>query len=187
MNITQILDTVWEVEHFFLDFDAIKQSYRSSQTPWRSEYPNRLLTPYSDAPDLQTQLSKLLPEVQRIVNQQLKPQVAYTSLDLSGSRIMMHRLHPDIRCFVQVCMSDVEYPELATHFCVDSVFNATHTQDYENIDQFQTNQLQAVSYRPNTAYVFLNQPRLFMGTKNTVPANMCRETFNLHFTSANPS
>ena len=187
MNITQILDTVWEVENFFPDFDAIKQSYRSSQTPWRSEYPNRLLTPYSDTPDLQTQLSKLLPEVQRIVNQQLKPQVAYTSLDLSGSRIMMHRLHPDIRCFVQVCMSDVEYPELATHFCVDSVFNATHTQDYENIDQFQTNQLQAVSYRPNTAYVFLNQPRLFMGTKNTVPANMCRETFNLHFTSANPS
>jgi hypothetical protein len=108
--------------------------------------------------------------------------VAYVSLDLSGSQIMMHRLHPDIRCFVQVCMSDQEQPDLATHFCTDSQLNDQHPQDYENISCFRLDQLQAVSYRPNTAYVFLNQPRIFMGTRCLVPANTQRETFNLHFT-----
>ena len=183
MNTHQVLDTVWEVDNFLPNFQIIKDVYRSGKTPWQSEYSNRLLTPYSSTPDLQTQLQKLLPKIQNIVGQPLTTQVAYVSLDLSGSRIMMHRLHSDIRCFVQVCMSDIECSDLATHFCIDAEFNADHNQDYENIDRFQDKQLLAVSYKPNTAYIFLNQPRIFMGTKHAVPANIVRETFNLHFGS----
>ena len=183
MNARQVLDTVWEVDNFFSDFQTIKDSYRSSKTPWHSEYNNRLLTQYSNTPDLQTQLGKILPAVQHIVGHLLITHIAYASLDLSGSQIMMHRLHPDIRCFVQVCMSDTECADLATHFCIDAEFNANHNQDYENIEHFRPEQLASVSYKPNTAYVFLNQPRIFMGTKHAVPANMVRETFNLHFGS----
>ena len=183
MKAQQVLETVWEVDNFFPDFQRVKNLYRTGQTPWHSEYPNRLLTPYSNTPELQTQLEKLLPDIQNIVGQTLEPQVAYASLDLSSSRIMMHRLHPDIRCFVQVCMSDVECVDLATHFCIDSNFNNNHNQDYEAIDNFESGKLLAVSYRPNTAYILLNHPRIFMGTKNTVPPNMARETVNLHFGS----
>lgn len=80
-------------------------------------------------------------------------------------------------------MSDVECVDLATHFCIDSNFNNNHNQDYEAIDNFESGKLLAVSYRPNTAYILLNHPRIFMGTKNTVPPNMARETVNLHFGS----
>ena len=80
-------------------------------------------------------------------------------------------------------MSDVEYVNLATHFCIDDEFNAKHNQDYESIDNFKSEQLRAVSYKPNTAYILLNHPRIFMGTKNTVPQNAVRETLNLHFGS----
>jgi hypothetical protein len=188
MNIAhEVMPGVWEIEDFFDDFEQLKQSYRGNQTAWRAEYPNRLLTPWDQTPDLQSRMRALQPEIERIVSQALSPQVAYVSLDLSGCRIMMHRLHPDIRCFVQVCMADQEQPDLATHFCTDHAVNETHSQDYEDISCFRPEQLQAVSYRPNTAYVFLNQPRVFMGTRCVVPANTQRETFNLHFCSPLPA
>ena len=60
--------------------------------------------------------------------------------------------------------------------------NANYPQDYESFRIFRPEQVQAVSYRPNTGYVFLNYPRQFMGTANPVPANSIRETVNLHFT-----
>lgn len=183
MKIQQVLPTVWEIDDFFPDFSELRNSYRTNQTPWQSQYPNRLLNPYDKTPELQKRLQSLLPEIQDIVGQPLQTQVAYSSLDLSGCRIMMHRLHSDIRCFVQICMADAEAPELATHFCVDADVNATYHQDYEDISYFKPNQLVAMQYKPNTGYVFLNQPRMFMGTKNIVPPNMLRETFNLHFGS----
>jgi len=188
MNIAhEVMPGVWEIDNFFDDFEQLKQSYRGNQTAWRAEYPNRLLTPWDQTPELQSRMRELQPEIEHIVGQALSTQVAYVSLDLSGCRIMMHRLHPDIRCFVQVCMADQEQPDLATHFCTDSQVNAEYSQDYEDISYFRPNQLQAVSYRPNTAYVFLNQPRIFMGTRCLVPANTQRETFNLHFSRPLPT
>jgi hypothetical protein len=183
----KIMPQVWEIEDFFDDFDQLKQSYRGNQTVWRAEYPNRLLTPWDQSPNLQTRLRDLQPTIEHIVGQDLSPQVAYVSLDLSGSRIMMHRLHSDIRCFVQVCMADQEQPDLATHFCTDTQINSEYPQDYEDISCFQPDQLQSVRYRPNTAYVFLNQPRIFMGTRHLVPANAQRETVNLHFSHPLPT
>jgi len=183
LKVRQILPNVWEVDNFFPDFSELRNSYRTNQTPWKSQYPNRLLNPYSDTPELQKRLTALQPDIESVVGQPLQPQVAYSSLDLSGCRIMMHRLHADIRCFVQVCMADAESTDIATHFCIDDQINAEHTTDYEDISFFKPEQLVRVNYRPNTGYVFLNQPRLFMGTKNLVPANMLRETFNLHFGS----
>ena len=35
-----------QIEDFFPDFDQIKESYRSNNTLWTSQYPNRLLTPW---------------------------------------------------------------------------------------------------------------------------------------------
>lgn len=183
MQVTQVLDTVWEIENFFPDFDQIKQSYRSNSTPWTSQYPNRLLTPYNQDSPVNNLVKTYHTIVENIIGQSLQPQVSYASLDLSGSQIMMHRLHPDIRCFVQICMADKEQPELATNFCVDPNINLHHPQDYESFRFFQSDQLKAVRYKPNTAYVFLNQPRLFMGTAFAVPDNSVRETVNLHFAS----
>jgi hypothetical protein len=145
-----------------------------------------LLTPWESTPELQQIILTVHAQIEQIVAHSLDPQVAYASLDLADSKIMMHRLHTDIQCFVQVCMASESCAKLATHFCTDSNINLTHTRDYENINFFRDDQLCAVSYRPNTAYIFLNQPRMFMGTKNAVPANMLRETFNLHFGHRRP-
>jgi hypothetical protein len=184
LKITQVLDTVWEIENFFPDFDQVKQSYRSNDTPWTSQYPNRLLTPWDRPCAVNNLVNKYCGTISNLVGQTLQPQVSYASLDLGGSQIMMHRLHPDIRCFVQVCMADQEQAELATNFCTDADMNANYLQDYESFRIFKPDQVQAVSYQPNTAYVFLNHPRRFMGTAIAVPANSIRETVNLHFALA---
>lgn len=184
MKITQVLDTIWEIDNFFPDFQQIKESYRSNNTPWTSQYPNRLLTPWDQPCAVNDLVKEYCSTITDIVGQPLQPQVSYASLDLGGSQIMMHRLHPDIRCFVQVCMADQEQPELATNFCIDAEMNSNYPQDYESFRVFKPKQVQAVSYRPNTAYVFLNHPRKFMGTANPVPTNMIRETINLHFALA---
>lgn len=181
MKITQVLDTVWEIENFFSDFDHAKQSYRGNDTPWTSQYPGRLLTPWDQPCAVNDLVKTYCSAIVDVVGQPLQPQVSYASLDLAGSQIMMHRLHSDIRCFVQICMADQEQPELATNFCTDANMNANHPQDYESFRMFRTEQVQAVSYQPNTAYVFLNHPRRFMGTAIAVPANSVRETINLHF------
>jgi hypothetical protein len=181
LKITQVLDTVWEIENFFSDFDHAKQSYRGNDTPWTSQYPGRLLTPWDQPCAVNDLVKTYCSAIVDVVGQPLQPQVSYASLDLAGSQIMMHRLHSDIHCFVQICMADQEQPELATNFCTDANMNANHPQDYESFRMFRTEQVQAVSYQPNTAYVFLNHPRRFMGTAIAVPANSVRETINLHF------
>ena len=87
MKIQQVLPTVWEIDDFFPDFSELRNSYRTNQTPWQSQYPNRLLNPYDKTPELQKRLQSLLPEIQDIVGQPLQTQVAYSSLDLSDAEL----------------------------------------------------------------------------------------------------
>jgi hypothetical protein len=175
-----LLDNVWVIPNFFQDFNQIKSSYRSGNQLWHSQYPNRLLTPWDSNKDIQQILSMLPYKIATLTREHFETQVGYASIDLSGNQIMMHRLHPDIGCFVQVCMSDTVNNEIGSVFCTNENVNKNHPTDYADISEFVQSDLLPVAYEPNTAWIMINRPRRFFGTLNPVPANTFRETLNFH-------
>lgn len=186
-NAQQILPTVWRLPDFFLDPESVQCSYRGNQQAWTTQYPNRLLTPWGSNAVLESALAAAPELIRQLTGIQVQPQVIYSSLDLSGSQIMMHRLHPDIRCFIQISMGQEPAPEMSTVFCNNPKVNAEHPTDYADISEFVPTDLVKTKYRPNEAWLMINDPRCFFGTAYTVAPNSVRETVNLHFGAELPA
>jgi hypothetical protein len=186
-NAQQILPTVWRLPDFFLDQESVQRSYRSAEQPWTTQYPNRLLTPWGSNAVLESALAAAPALIKQLTGYDVQPQVIYSSLDLSGSQIMMHRLHPDIRCFIQVFMGTESAPEMSSVFCNNLIVNAEHLADYADISEFNPADLVKIKYRPNEAWLMINQPRTFFGTAYEVAPNSVRETVNLHFGAILPA
>ena len=186
-NAQQILPTVWRLPDFFLDFESVRHSYRSLDQSWTTQYPNRLLTPWGSNATLESALAQAPALIKQLTTHAVQPQVIYSSLDLSGSKIMMHRLHPDIRCFIQVFMGTEPAPEMSSVFCNNLMVNAEHPEDYADISEFKPEDLVKIKYRPNEAWLMINQPRCFFGTAHAVASNAVRETVNLHFGAELPA
>lgn len=186
-NAQQILPTVWRLPDFFLAPESVQRSYRSSEQPWTTQYPNRLLTPWGSNAVLESALAAAPELIKQLTGHDVQPQVIYSSLDLSGSQIMMHRLHPDIRCFIQVFMGSEPAPEMSSVFCNNLNVNAEHPEDYADISEFDPADLVKIKYRPNEAWLMINHPRTFFGTAYPVAPNSVRETVNLHFGSELPA
>lgn len=186
-NAQQILPTVWRLPDFFLDSESVQRSYRSNQQPWITQYPNRLLTPWGSNSVLESGLAQAPDLIRQLTGHEVQPQVIYASLDLSGSQIMMHRLHPDIRCFIQVFMGQDPAPEMSSVFCNNLQVNSEHPADYADISEFDPADLVKTKYRPNEAWLMINEPRTFFGTAYEVAPNAVRETVNLHFGSVLPA
>ena len=185
-NARQVLPQVWHLPDFFLDPDSARDSYRTNEQPWTSQYPNRLLTPWNSNSKIDQALAQAPELIKSIVGQGVTTQVGYASLDLSGSQIMMHRLHPEIRAYIQIYMG-ADSPDLNTVFCSNSAVNAANTPDYADISEFKAEDLVRVEYRYNHAWLMLNEPRCFFGTAKRVPPNQVRETICLHFAAELPS
>ena len=186
-NAQQILPTVWRLPDFFLDFDSVQRSYRDPEQKWTTQYPNRLLTPWGSNTTLESALAQAPEQIKQLTNCSVQPQVIYSSIDLSGSQIMMHRLHPDIKCFIQVFMGTEPAPEMSSVFCNNLTVNAEHSEDYADISEFKSEDLVKIKYRPNEAWLMINQPRCFFGTAYEVAPNSVRETVNLHFGAELPA
>lgn len=186
-NAQQILPTVWRLPDFFLDLESARRSYRSGEQAWTTQYPNRLLTPWGSNAVLESALAQAPALIKQLTGHSVQQQVIYSSLDLSGSQIMMHRLHPDIRCFIQVFMGSEPAPEMSSVFCNNLKVNAEHSADYADISEFKPEDLVKIKYRPNEAWLMINQPRTFFGTAYEVAPNSVRETVNLHFGAELPA
>ena len=186
-NAQQILPTVWRLPDFFLDFDSVQRSYRGPEQKWTTQYPNRLLTPWGSNVTLESALSQAPALIKQLTTHAVQQQVIYSSIDLSGSQIMMHRLHPDIRCFIQVFMGTEPAPEMSSVFCNNLMVNSEHSADYADISEFNPADLVKIKYRPNEAWLMINQPRTFFGTAYKVAPNAVRETVNLHFGAELPA
>ncbi len=186
-NAQQILPTVWRLPDFFLDYESVQRSYRSAEQAWTTQYPNRLLTPWGSNAMLESALSQAPDQIKQLTGQAVQQQVIYSSIDLSGSQIMMHRLHPDIRCFIQVFMGAEPAPEMSSVFCNNLTVNADHPEDYADISEFKPEDLVKIKYRPNEAWLMINTPRTFFGTAYEVAPNSVRETVNLHFGAELPT
>lgn len=185
-NARQVLPQVWHLPDFFLDFESVR-TYRSNSQPWTAEYPNRLLTPWGSNQEIESVLTAAPAHIQQLTGHAVTTQVGYASIDLSGSRIMMHRLHPDIGAYIQVFMGQEPAPEMCSVFCCDPDMNANHEPDYADISEFRSDQLIKIKYRPNDAWLMINQPRCFFGTAFTVAPNSVRETICLHFATELPT
>lgn len=181
----QILPQVWHLPDFFLDPELVRTSYRTAQQPWTSQYPDRLLTPWGSNAKIESALQQAPELIKSVTGHTVATQVGYASLDLSGSRIMMHRLHPEIGAYIQVYMGSSSL-DLNTVFCGNSDVNAADTPDYADISEFHAQDLVSVDYRFNHAWLMINQPRCFFGTAHRVPANQVRETLCFHFAAELP-
>lgn len=175
---------LWSVENFFSQeqFRDIKNQYRKNRTSFNMQYDDRLLTPWSDTPELQRVVQEYTPMISDLIEQKLSPQVAYVSVDLAGSSIMMHRLHPDIFVQVQICMAEESDPRMSFCFCRDIAINESSELDYKPSRPITRHDVDVVTYQPNLASVYVNDPRGFVGMLSVVPPNTVREVLVLSYT-----
>jgi hypothetical protein len=179
-------DQLWTVKNFFSQdrFQEIRRLYRKTRVNMSMQYDDRILTSWSDSPDLQEVVRAEQSRMEEITKQKLEPQVAYVSVDLSGSSIMMHRLHQDIFVQTQIVMSDVADARMDFAFCINHQINQDSEIDYQPVTRITRHDVELVPYEPNTASVYLNHPRGFVGMLGVVPPNSVREVLILSYTRA---
>ena len=187
MITTAIPGQLWTVKNYFSPdrFREIRNLYRKTRVNMSMTYDDRILTSWSDSPELQKIVRSEQGRIEEITRQKLEPQVAYASIDLSGSSIMMHRLHPDIFVQVQIAMSDAPDARMEFAFCVNAQINQYSEIDYQPLRMISRRDVELVPYEPNTASVYVNEPRGFCGMLGCVPANSVREVLILSYTREN--
>jgi len=184
MIATNIPGQLWTAKNFFSpdQFRDIRNLYRKTRINMSMTYDDRILTSWSDSPELQEIVRSEQSRIEEITKQKLAPQVAYASIDLSGSSIMMHRLHPDIFVQVQVVLSDTPDVRMEFAFCMNAQINRESELDYKPIRQITRRDVELVPYEPNTASIYVNEPRGFVGMLGRVPPNSVREVLVLSYT-----
>lgn len=186
MSVEQLNSQVWQVADFFSkeQFQYIRNSYRKSRQAFTMQYDNRILTPWADSPELQAVVQEETNRVSEIVGRKLAPQVGYISIDLSDTRLMMHRLHPDIYVQLNICMGDQVDYNMGYSYCVDAEINEKSEIDYQPNRRIYPHDCVTTPYVPNMASVYLSEPRSFVGMLNLIPANTVREVLVLSYTRA---
>lgn len=183
MTVTELVpNQYWTIKDFFgrEKLQQVKSLYRENRMAFNMVYDNRLLTDYNTTPELQEIVANYAPYISNLVGVELKPQVAYVSIDLPGSRIMMHRLHSDIAVQMQVPMGGF-HDYLGYSICTDAEINSAVGEDYRPVRAITKANTVTAEYYPDTANVFFNQPRAFVGMLDSVPANHIREVLVMSY------
>jgi hypothetical protein len=110
--------------------------------------------------------------------------VAYISIDLAGSSIMMHRLHSDIYVQVQIVLGETSDAMMDFAFCHEAEVNQTSELDYQPNRRLTRHDVDLAHYQPNSASIYVNEPRGFVGMLGHVPKNTVREVLVLPQKSA---
>ena len=186
MTHTLVTGQLWSVTDYFdsVRFQHIRNLYRKTRINMSMTYDDRILTAWSDSPELQEVVRIEQSRIEEITQRRLAPQVAYVSVDLSGSSIMMHRLHPDIFVQVQIAMCDTPDARMEFAFCTNNQINQDSEIDYRPLRSISRHDVELVPYAPNTASIYVNEPRGFCGMLGRVPANSVREVLILSYTRA---
>jgi hypothetical protein len=184
MNYYRVNSQLWLTDSFFSPerFAEIKNLYRNNRVPFNMQYDNRLLTPWDSTPELQEIVQQQTNQISTIVGQPLSPQVAYVSIDLAGSSIMMHRLHPDIYVQVQIVLGETSDAMMDFAFCHEAEVNQTSELDYQPNRRLTRHDVDLAHYQPNSASIYVNNPRGFTGMLGRVPQNTVREVLVLSYT-----
>lgn len=184
MNCYRVNSQLWLTDKFFTPerFAEIKNLYRNNRVPFTMQYDNRLLTPWDSTPELQEIVQQHTEQISNLVGQPLSPQVAYISIDLAGSSIMMHRLHSDIYVQVQIVLGETSNAMMDFAFCHEADVNQTSELDYQPNRRLTRHDVDIAHYQPNSASIYVNEPRGFVGMPGRVPDNTVREVLVLSYT-----
>ena len=184
MNYYRVNSQLWLTDSFFSPerFTEIKNLYRNNRVTFNMQYDNRLLTPWDSTPELQEIVQQETNQISSIVGQPLSPQVAYVSIDLAGSSIMMHRLHSDIYVQVQIVLGETADAMMDFAFCHEAEVNQTSELDYQPNRRLTRHDVDIAHYQPNSASIYVNEPRGFVGMTSQVPKNTVREVLVLSYT-----
>jgi hypothetical protein len=81
-------------------------------------------------------------------------------------------------------MADAPDTRMEFAFCIDRKVNVDSEIDYQPIRRITRRDVELAPYEPNTASVYLNEPRGFVGMLGQVPSNSVREVLVLSYARA---
>ena len=95
-----IPDQLWLIRDFFPQeqYAFVRNLYRKAENnALKMIYDNRLLTDWSETREPNDICATWAPFFSELADIELKPQVGYVDITLSHAKIMMHRIHSDIK------------------------------------------------------------------------------------------
>jgi hypothetical protein len=180
-----IPDQLWLIRDFFPQeqYAFVRNLYRKAENnALKMIYDNRLLTDWSETREPNDICATWAPFFSELAGIELKPQVGYVDITLSHAKIMMHRIHSDIKLQVQIplCTEAADTNQYA--FCIeDAVNNVDGENDHSPVRNIEHDECLYVPHEPRSAIVYQNNPRIFNGMMNSIPENSIRETLWLNY------
>ena len=175
---------LWLIRDFFPleQYSFVRKLYRNAEnTKVKMLYDNRLLTDWSETREPNDICALWAPYFSELAGIELKPQVGYIDITLSHAKIMMHRIHSDIKLQVQIPLCTIAVDTNQYAFCVeDAVNDATGKNDHSPARNIESSECVYVPHEPRSAIVYQNNPRIFNGMMNSIPENSIRETLWLN-------
>lgn len=179
------VDSLWILKNFLNPavYQQVKHEIRHAPAQWHSNYGNRHVSENGDYPILKELGSRLIAHLNHLMQAELRLMAVRTYVDFSNSYIFPHL---DAKLFavnVQLYMTDLDYPELGTQFCVNPVLNAeaelldpvaVSANVYDEQDFF------TVPFRTNWGYINDNRQRKIHKTLS-VPNGTIRESVHFNY------
>jgi len=180
-----IPDQLWLIRDFFPQeqYAFVRNLYRKAENnKLQMVYDNRLLTNWAETKEPNDICASWAPYFRDLCGVNLKPQVGYVDITLSHAKIMMHRIHRDIKFQVQIPLCTMAADTNRYAFCTsDEVNTAIGENDHSPSRNIAANECVYVPHEPRSAIAYLNNPRIFNGMMNSIPENSMRETLWLNY------
>ena len=182
---TIIPDQLWLIRDFFPQeqYAFVRDLYRKAENnKLQMVYDNRLLTNWAETKEPNDICAHWAPYFSDLCGFNLKPQVGYVDITLSHAKIMMHRIHRDIKLQVQIPLCTTSLASNQYAFCTsDDVNTVIGENDHSLSRAIAADECVYVPHEPRCAIVYYNSPRIFNGMMNSIPENSIRETLWLNY------
>lgn len=182
---TIIPDQLWLIRDFFPQeqYAFVRDLYRKAENnKLQMVYDNRLLTNWAETKEPNDICAHWAPYFSDLCGVNLKPQVGYVDITLSHAKIMMHRIHRDIKLQVQIPLCTTSLASNQYAFCTsDDVNTVIGENDHSPSRAIAADECVYVPHEPRCAIVYYNSPRIFNGMMNSIPENSIRETLWLNY------
>ena len=180
-----IPDQLWLIRDFFPQeqYAFVRNLYRKAENnKLQMIYDNRLLTNWAETKEPNDICASWAPYFSELCGVNLTPQVGYVDITLSHAKIMMHRIHSDIKFQVQIPLCTIAADTNQYAFCTaDDVNTRIGGNDHSPSRDIAADECVYVPHEPRSAIVYRNSPRIFNGMMNSIPENGIRETLWLNY------
>ena len=179
------IDGVWVLQDFLTGsaYNAVKHDIRIKPAQWHNNYGGRHLSENGNYPAITNLGARLIPYLNQLLGVDVRLTTVRTYVDFSSSYFYPHLDGKDFAVNVQIYMTDLDYPELGTQFCIDPVINAESellssseiiARTYREEDFF------TVPFRQNWGYINDNRQRKIHKTL-PVPLGTIRESIHFNY------